>query len=114
MSIGFVLHWKDGVDRVGRRLPGIGTNNVAEWTAILEGLKQAQSRGCREVEVLGDSQLVVRQFSGEYAVKAAHLKPLVAEARALARGFGKVQVRWIPREENGAANGLAQGALGVR
>lgn len=113
MSIGFVLHREGEVERVGKRLPGKGTNNIAEWTALLEGLRLAKARGCRELEVIGDSELVIKQMRGEYRVRKEHLKPLFEEVRALVTGFDRCEFRWVPREQNGEANDLAQGALGV-
>jgi ribonuclease HI len=88
------------------------TNNVAEYTAAIKALEYLHGQGYRgEVEVLGDSQLVVRQFSGEYAVKSVHLKCFNERLRALAKEFKSVTLTWVPREENQRADYLSKDAL---
>ncbi len=88
---------------------GIGetTNNVAEYTAALEGLRRAAALGADEVELRSDSRLLVEQLSGRYRVKAAHLKPLHAAILSEARRIGRVEFRHVPREQNTHADRLA-------
>ena len=74
--------------RLGRFL-GRQTNNVAEYEGLLLGLKHARDLGYREVEVRADSQLLIRQLKGEYAVRHAGLKPLHAEALRLLHAFDR-------------------------
>ena len=101
------------VAKVGKYL-GETTNNVAEYTGLILGLKRAKAMGLRELEVLADSELLVKQLSGEYAVKAEHLAPLHAEAKALIAGFDEIEVRHIPREENTAADEMSNRAIDLR
>jgi len=100
MAIGAVL-LENGkkVSDISKRL-GRGTNNIAEWSALIEGLKLAKSHGCRELEVRGDSQLIIRQITGDYRVKQEHLMPLFKEAKTLCDSFSKIKFKWVKREEN--------------
>jgi len=101
------------VAKVGKYL-GETTNNVAEYTGLILGLKRAKAMGLRELEVLADSELLVRQLSGEYQVKADHLRPLHDEAQALIKGFDEIEIRHIPREENTAADEMSSRAIDLR
>jgi ribonuclease HI len=101
------------VAKVGKFL-GDSTNNVAEYMGLILGLKRAKAMGIKELDVLADSELMVKQLSGEYAVKAEHLKPLHLEAEALLKGFEDVTVRHIPREENSAADAMSNRAIDER
>jgi ribonuclease HI len=101
------------VAKVGKYL-GETTNNVAEYTGLILGLKRAKAMGLRELEVLADSELLVKQLAGEYQVKADHLRPLHDEAQALIKGFEVIEVRHIPREENAAADEMSNRAIDLR
>ena len=101
------------VARLGRYL-GRTTNNVAEYQGLLLGLRHALAGGAREVQVAADSELMVKQLRGQYQVKAAHLKPLFAEARALLGRFDRVEVVHVPRAENAAADQMANRAVDER
>lgn len=90
---------------------GVATNNVAEWTALVLGLQAAADRGIRRLAVRLDSELVVKQLSGEYRVKHANLQVLHRQARALLRAFEYVDVRHVPRKENAHADGLVNRVL---
>jgi ribonuclease HI len=90
---------------------GETTNNVAEYTAVLEGLRRALALGARRVHLRSDSQLLIQQLSGRYRVKAAHLRPLYEEVIGLLSGFDRVQLQHVPREQNREADRLAN--LGV-
>ncbi|HEY3727877.1 MAG TPA: ribonuclease HI family protein, partial [Solirubrobacteraceae bacterium] len=87
------------------------TNNVAEYRAVLRGLERAAALGAREVELIGDSELVVRQLTGAYKVKHPALRPLYSEAMAALRGFDRWQIRNVPRAENAHADTLVNAAL---
>lgn len=93
---------------------GIATNNVAEWRGFLAALDAAIGVGAGEVEIRADSQLVVRQFLGEYKMKADHLRRYLDEARAKARRIRKLSVVHVPRAENREADRLANRALDER
>lgn len=77
---------------------GEGTNNEAEYRAVLRGLDLARGRGALEVEVVSDSQLVVRQLRGEYRVRHPRLRPLHDAARRLEPAFRRVRYRHVPRD----------------
>ena len=112
---GAVIVSPDGhiVAKIGKFL-GESTNNVAEYMGLILGLKRAKAMGIKELEVLADSELMVKQLAGDYAVKADHLKPLHDEAKALLRGFSWVEVRHIPREENAQADAMSNRAIDER
>jgi ribonuclease HI len=86
------------------------TNNQAEYQALLAALRKARRLGAKTVTVRSDSQLLVRQFLGEYKVRDQKLKPLHEEARRLARAFDSFEIVHIPREQNRAADRLANRA----
>jgi ribonuclease HI len=90
---------------------GETTNNVAEYTAVLEGLRKASELGARRVHLRSDSKLLIEQLAGRYRVKASHLRPLHAEVTALLSGFEHVRLQHVPRERNTEADRLAN--LGV-
>jgi len=80
------------------------TNNVAEYWAIIKGLQRALELGITDIEIKGDSKLVVNQVAGRWRIKAAHLRPLVKKAKAVLNKFASWQIEWIPREENAEAD----------
>lgn len=90
---------------------GLGTNNQAEYRGLILGLRHALGMGADEVTVHGDSQLVLRQLEGRYAVKAPGLKALHEEALLLLARFHKVRLEWVPRERNSAADQASRDAL---
>lgn len=92
---------------------GRGTNNEAEYHALILGLLHALAEGADEVEVRGDSQLVLRQVSGQYKMKAENLKPLLADAKGALAKFRKVKLEWIPRDQNGEADEASKKAIGL-
>jgi ribonuclease HI len=99
--------------KIGKFL-GESTNNVAEYTGLILGLKRARAMGIKELDVFSDSELLVKQLSGDYAVKADHLKPLHDEAKQLLAAFSEVDVAHIPREENEAADEMSNRAIDER
>jgi len=96
------------------RAIGRTTNNVAEWRGFLAALDLALSSGAEDVEIRADSQLVLRQFSGEYRMKAPHLAGFLEEARRKARGIERLRVVHVYREENHEADALANLVLDAR
>ena len=86
---------------------GVATNNVAEYSALIAGLEWCAENGVREVAVLADSDLMVKQMTGVYRVKNAGLKPLHARARKLASGFRRISFEHVRREFNREADRLA-------
>ena len=101
------------VQTISKRLAPT-TNNVAEYTAVIEALKLARRLGAESVELQADSELVVKQLQGRYKVKKEHLVPLYEEALALLRSFSAHKLRHIPREQNKLADGLANQALDAK
>jgi ribonuclease HI len=90
---------------------GLGTNNQAEYRGLILGLRHALGLGADSVTVHGDSQLVLRQLEGRYAVKAPGLKALHDEARLLLAKFAQVKLEWVPRERNAEADLASRRAL---
>jgi len=90
---------------------GEATNNVAEYRALLLGIELARELGAGEVELVGDSELIVRQVKGDYKVKQAGLKPLHAEVGKALAGLDKWSIRNVPREENAEADRLVNEIL---
>jgi len=90
---------------------GHATNNVAEYTAFLRALRQAATLGATSLTVHSDSELLVKQWNGQYKVKHENLKPLFQEARRLAQGFRSLQVLHVYREANRDADRLCNQAL---
>jgi len=111
-AIAAVISTPDGqvIEEHGERI-GRATNNVAEYRALLLGLERARELGAREVELVGDSELVVRQVKGEYKVKHADLKPLRDQVSKALRGFDDWSIRHVRREQNAAADELVNAAL---
>ena len=111
-AVGVVLEDLDGtiVEEFGRTI-GVCTNNVAEYRALLAGLELAATIGVEELEVLADSELLVKQMRGEYKVKNEGLKPLHEEARQMLRGFKRVAIRHVPRAQNAEADRMVNKAL---
>ena len=90
---------------------GVATNNVAEYRALLAGLAKAVELGVEELEVVSDSELLVKQMRGEYKVKNAALRELSLEAARLARRVGTVAYTAVRREHNELADRLVNEAL---
>ncbi len=93
------------------RFIGRATNNVAEYTALLDGLKLALERGVRKLEHRADSQLMVRQLEGVYKVKSPELKPLFDQARELISALEYFKTAHVRREQNKRADELANIAM---
>jgi len=111
MGIGYVLMDEGGnVLEKGKKRLGLGTNNVAEYLALLEGLKSAMKYGDR-VTIRGDSKLVIEQLRGNYKVKTPHLRELFEQVLELLRNFQEVRVEWVDEGENEMAHDLANSCL---
>ena len=90
---------------------GVATNNVAEYRALVAGLERARDLGLNGVEVVSDSELLVKQMRGEYRVKKEALRELSIEAARLAREIGDVRYTAVRREHNELADRLVNEAL---
>ena len=109
---GAVLLDKEGGEVAAfKRYLGKATNNVAEYEALLLGLKGARDMGVTELIVKLDSELLVKQITGVYQVKSPHLKPLHKRAQDLLKGFSRVEVLHVRRHLNKLADKLANLAI---
>lgn len=90
------------------------TNNIAEYAALIFGLEAAKELGVRRLGIFGDSKLVIEQVSGNWRIKAEHLKVAVEKALTLLEGFETWGMTWVPREMNHEADALSQSAYEER
>jgi ribonuclease HI len=111
-AFGYVLEAEDGtvLDARGEAI-GVATNNVAEYRALVAGLEKALELGIDELDVVSDSELLVKQMRGEYRVKNEALKELNAKAAGLVRRIGRVTYKAVRREHNELADRLVNEAL---
>ncbi|MDX6424126.1 MAG: ribonuclease / adenosylcobalamin/alpha-ribazole phosphatase [Gaiellaceae bacterium] len=111
-AYGYVLEADDGTVLAahGERI-GVATNNVAEYRALIAGLEKALELGLEEVGVVSDSELLVKQMTGEYRVKNEALQKLNNEAERVARRIGDVSYTAVRREHNELADRLVNEAL---
>jgi len=111
-AIGAVVQDGEGnvLEQRGERI-GTATNNVAEYKALLLGIERAAELGASELELIGDSELIVRQVKGEYKVKNATMRELHTEVNKALRAFDSWSIRHVRREQNAAADRLVNAAL---
>lgn len=111
-AYGYVLEAENGtvLDARGETI-GVATNNVAEYRALIAGLEKAVELGVDELEVVSDSELLVKQMQGEYRVKNEALRELNDEANSLERKLGRVRYTAVRREHNELADKLVNEAL---
>jgi ribonuclease HI len=81
------------------RYIGIATNNEAEYSGLLAGLEEAWNLGATEIDVIMDSELVIKQMRGEYRVKAKNLRPYFEEAKKRISGFERISFSHVRRED---------------
>lgn len=93
-------------ERIGR-----ATNNVAEYKALLLGIEMASALGAKELDLVGDSELIVKQVKGEYKVKDATMRELHAQVKEALRDFESWSIRHVRREHNAEADRLVNEAL---
>jgi probable phosphoglycerate mutase len=111
-AFAYVLETDDGTVLAAHgETIGVATNNVAEYRALLAGLEKAADVGVDELEVVSDSELLVKQMRGEYRVKNEALRELSDEAGRLARRVGRVTYTAVRREHNELADRLVNEAL---
>ena len=111
-AYGYVLEAEDGTVLAahGEKI-GVATNNVAEYSALIAGLEKALELGVDEIEVVSDSELMVKQMTGQYRVKNEALQELWSRAGRLARRVGSVDYTAVRREHNKLADQLVNEAL---
>jgi ribonuclease HI len=90
---------------------GITTNNVAEYSAFIRGLEEAQSLGLKEIAIFLDSELIVRQIKGDYRVKSPQLVPLWEKSIQMLKVFEKYKINHMRRDLNRQADALAKKAI---
>ena len=111
-AYGFVLEDADGRQLASAAEPiGQATIAVAEYRALVAGLNAVAELGLSAVEVRTDSRLAVAQMTGAAPIRSRAVAPLHAEARDLGMRIGTVSYRWIPADQNGAADALVAGVL---
>ncbi|MFL5932152.1 MAG: reverse transcriptase-like protein [Gaiellaceae bacterium] len=111
-AYGYVLEAEDGTVLAAHgETIGVATNNVAEYRALIAGLEKAVEVGVDQLEVVSDSELLVKQMQGEYRVKNENLRPLAVQASRLAREVGRVRWTSVRREHNELADRLVNEAL---
>jgi ribonuclease HI len=108
----FVLEAEDGTVLEARgEAIGVATNNVAEYAALVAGLERAVEAGVDDLEVVSDSELLVKQMRGEYRVKNRALQDLFLDASNLERNIRHVTYTAVRREHNTLADSLVNEAL---
>jgi ribonuclease HI len=108
----YVLEAADGTVLEARgKAIGVATNNVAEYSALVAGLRRAAELGVTELELRSDSELMVKQMRGEYRVKNRDLQSLFLDASRAARAVGAVTYAHVRREHNELADRLVNEAL---
>jgi ribonuclease H / adenosylcobalamin/alpha-ribazole phosphatase len=111
-AFGYVLEAEDGTVLAAHgEAIGVATNNVAEYSALVAGLEKACELGLGDLEVVSDSELMVKQMRGEYKVKNAALRELSLRAKAAERRLGGVRYTAVRREHNELADRLVNEAL---
>ena len=111
-AFGYVLETEDGTVLAAHgEAIGVATNNVAEYRALVAGLARAAEMGVDELDVISDSELLVKQMRGEYKVKNVGLRALWDEAQELAATLGRVTFEAVRREHNELADRLVNEAL---
>lgn len=106
-------HTRSILSIASKTLPQM-TNNEAEYAALIMALKAAAALGVEVVQIRMDSEVVVYQMAGRFAVNSPRLKPLHRDACALARGIPRISYRHISRGENLLADALATEAIAGR
>jgi ribonuclease HI len=111
-AIGVIIKDEAGniLDKISKRL-GVTTNNQAEYQAIIIGLGKAIELGAKNAVVKSDSELVVEQINGRYKIKSTILRPLYQKVVQLTGSLESFNISYIPREQNKAADALANKAL---
>ena len=90
---------------------GRATNNVAEYRALIFGIERAAALGATDLDLVGDSELIVKQVRGEYKVKDPNMKPLHAAVKAALADFESWSIRHVKRDLNAEADRLVNESL---
>lgn len=109
MTVGVAVYEGGKLIKKISKKVGIGTNNKAEYLAVINALDTAKQMGAEEIEFFSDSQLLVNQLNGKYAVHSSNIRDLFKKVNELKQNFKKVTFKWVPREENVLADELSNG-----
>ena len=112
-GFGVVIRNRNRVEEISGFL-GRTTNNVAEYAALVAALIFAQRQSLEKLTIYSDSQLLVRQLTGSYRVKAPHLVPIFLRVLKLRQTIPILEIQHVPREENQEADQLANQAIDLR
>lgn len=114
MGMGAVVSGPDGQRHtLSQASAGHGCNNEAELLALMAALRIAQQQGAMALQIYSDSSILVEQLGPAHGKPIERLADLFDEARSLMQSFERVQLTWLPRHRNGAADALARAALGL-
>jgi len=113
MGIGVAIYEGTSMVKAISEYIGEGTNNIAEYSALIRGLEEVKrlKRSEDRVEIFIDSLLIFKQINGEWEVKKQELKPLCERGKELIKEIGDIIIIWIGREENGIADRMAKEAI---
>lgn len=107
MHIGIALYEGKKLVRTVSESKGLGTNNKAEYLAVIRALEEAERLGAGEVELISDSQLLVRQLNGQYKVRSSNILPLFSRVCEKKKNFKGIVFKWVSRDKNVLADKLA-------
>ena len=111
-AFGYVVEAEEGrVLAAHGEAIGRATNNVAEYRGLIAGMRKAAELDVRDLEVVSDSELLVRQMRGEYRVKSEALRDLWEQANELEKRFARVRYTAVRRDHNELADRLVNEAL---
>ncbi|QZA88953.1 ribonuclease HI family protein [Salinarchaeum sp. IM2453] len=110
-AVGWVIVTSDGIVAEGSDTIGTATNNQAEYQALIAGLEVASEYGFDELQIRGDSELIIKQIRGEYQVSDPTLREHRVTAHELLSEFSDWELTHVPREVNNRADSLANEAL---
>lgn len=115
-GVAFVIIDENGevIRKGGTVMDGKTTISEGEYGGVLMGLYNARMLGAKTVDLYSDSQLIVRQITGQYQCKTEHLKPYLEEVRQEISQFEKVKITWVPREKNVVADEESKRVLSSR
>lgn len=109
-EMGIGIYFENGLS-ISKKA-GKGTNNQAEYKAVLKALREAEKKGYKDIKILTDSKLISKQISGNWKIKDTELRKLNSKIQSLIQKFESFEIEWIPRERNKKADKLSKKALG--
>lgn len=112
-GIGVLVVRPDGTRKKIRKYLGEGTNNEAEYKALIEALSYLSNENVHEIKIHTDSQLVASQMNARWKVRDPKLKILHGKARKIASALRGLEIVYVPREDNAVADGLANEAIDI-